>query len=153
MRVAVVGGGAAGLAAAWRLASAGKTVTLFERAAQLGGRARSEVLDECVVDTGAQLFGSGFSTMFRIAREVGAGGMLVPSPGRDALYRNGRAHPIAYGSLTSMMTSSALPAALKLRLATRYVPVLIKNGERLNASDPLASRGDVLVGDSVAGGG
>jgi protoporphyrinogen oxidase len=39
MRVAVIGGGYAGLAAAYRLAHAGARVSLFERSAQLGGLA------------------------------------------------------------------------------------------------------------------
>jgi protoporphyrinogen/coproporphyrinogen III oxidase len=150
MRVAVVGAGAAGLAAAWRLANAGVAVTQFERAPVVGGRARSDELEGCVVDVGAQLFGSGFTTLFRLASEVGAGDLLVRSPGRDALYRNGRAHPIAYGSVTSMITSSALPAALKFRLATRYVPYLLKHADRLNASDLLSAGGDRLDGESVA---
>jgi protoporphyrinogen/coproporphyrinogen III oxidase len=150
MRVAVVGAGAAGLAAAWRLASGGSSVTLFERTPVVGGRARSDVVDDAIVDVGAQLFGSGFTTLFRIANEVGAGRLLVRSAGRDALYRNGRAHPIAYGSVTSMITSSALPAALKFRLGTRYVPYLLKNADRLNASDPLSAGGDALDGESVA---
>jgi squalene-associated FAD-dependent desaturase len=53
-RVAVVGGGLAGLAAGCALASSGFRVTLFERRAYLGGRASSyqhpgtgEVLDNC----------------------------------------------------------------------------------------------------------
>lgn len=37
--VVIVGGGMAGLAAAAYLARAGKTVTLFEKAVNLGGRA------------------------------------------------------------------------------------------------------------------
>ena len=41
MRVAIVGGGWAGLAAAVELADAGNSVTVIEAAKQLGGRARS----------------------------------------------------------------------------------------------------------------
>jgi protoporphyrinogen/coproporphyrinogen III oxidase len=149
-RVAVVGGGAAGLAAAWRLSSAGAQVTLYESAAQIGGRARSEVLEGCIVDTGAQLFGSGFSALFDIAREVGAQSLLVRSPGRDALYRNGRKHPITYGSISSMITSGALPTRLKMNLGARYVPFLLRNARQLDASDPVAAGGDALDTASVA---
>ncbi len=41
-RVAVVGGGLAGLAAAWRLAQAGVDVTVFEAAPRVGGRCWTE---------------------------------------------------------------------------------------------------------------
>ena len=149
-RIAVIGGGAAGLAAAWKLITSGADVTLFERAAHLGGRARSELLDNCVVDTGAQLFASGFSVLRRIAREVGAESLLLRSAGRDAVYRDGRIHPIVYGSVSSMVTSSALPALLKLKLGARYVPFLMRHARQLDASDPLAAGGDALDTGSVA---
>ena len=149
-RIAVIGGGAAGLAAAWKLVTSGADVTLFERAAHLGGRARSELLDDCVVDTGAQLFASGFSVLRRIAREVGAESLLLRSAGRDAVYRDGRIHPIVYGSVSSMVTSSALPALLKLKLGARYVPFLMRHARQLDASDPLAAGGDALDTGSVA---
>jgi oxygen-dependent protoporphyrinogen oxidase len=148
-RYAVIGGGAAGLAAAWRLASAGVSVKLFERAPQVGGRARSEVLDGCVVDTGAQLFGSGFSALRRIAREVGADSLLVRSPGRDGLFRNGRIHPITYGSVSSMVKSGALPTSLKLKLGARYVPFLLRHSRQLDANDPLSTGADALDTTSV----
>lgn len=40
-RIAVVGGGVSGLGAAWLLARGGLHVTLFERAAQAGGHAKT----------------------------------------------------------------------------------------------------------------
>lgn len=54
-RVAVVGGGWAGCAAAISLAQAGISVTLFEQARTLGGRARRVVIDGAVVDNGQHL--------------------------------------------------------------------------------------------------
>lgn len=149
MSIAVVGGGAAGLVATYRLAAAGAPVTVFERAAQVGGRARSDQLDGCIVDAGAQLFGSGFSTLFRVANEIGAGSLLIRSPGRDALFRNGRINPITYGSVASMVTSSALPTTLKLKLGARYVPLLLRHARHLDASDPLSAGGDLLDTESV----
>lgn len=148
-RIAVVGGGAAGLNAARKLNELGQRVTVFEKAAFLGGRARSEVIDGCVVDTGAQLFGSGFRALFEFADGVQARSLLVRSPGRDAVWRGGRAHAITYGNVASMVTSSALPATLKLKLATRYVPFLLRHGQ-LDPGDPCAHGGDRLEGESVA---
>jgi hydroxysqualene dehydroxylase len=54
-RVAVVGGGWAGCAAAVTLAQAGFPVSLFEQAKTLGGRARRVLLDGVVVDNGQHL--------------------------------------------------------------------------------------------------
>ena len=51
-RVAVVGGGWAGCAAAVTLAAAGVQVTLFEQAKTLGGRARRIVVDGIALDNG-----------------------------------------------------------------------------------------------------
>jgi oxygen-dependent protoporphyrinogen oxidase len=49
-----------------------------------------------------------------------------------------------------MVTSSALPATLKLKLAARYVPYLLRHASDLDAGDPLARGGDRLEGESVA---
>ena len=54
-RVAVVGGGWAGCAAAVTLAEAGVRVTLFEQAKTLGGRARRVALDGIALDNGQHL--------------------------------------------------------------------------------------------------
>ena len=148
--VAVIGGGAAGLSAGRVLADGGVAVTLFERSQTLGGRARSELLAGCIVDVGAQLFGSAFQSLFAFAETMGAQAMLVRSPGRDAVLRGGTIHPITYGSVSSMITSRALPASLKFRLATRYVPFLLRHASQLDACEPLANGGDALEGESVA---
>lgn len=149
-KVAVIGGGAAGLSAARCLLMHGMEVTVFEQSQALGGRARSDVLEGCIVDVGAQLFGSGFSSLREFAEFAYDGASpLVTSPGRDAVWRGGRVHPITYGNVASMVTSTALPATLKLKLAARYVPFLLRHSEQLNASDPLRNGGDVLDGESV----
>lgn len=150
MRIGIIGAGAAGLAAAWAAVKRGVQVTVYEKSQNVGGRARSDELDGCIVDTGAQLFGSGFSELFRLANEVGAGDLLVKAPGRDALYRNGRIHPISYGSVSSMVTSGALPLSLKLKLGAKYVPFLLRYTGLLDASDPVAAGADWLDTESVA---
>jgi phytoene dehydrogenase-like protein len=54
-RVAVVGGGLAGLVAARRLAEHGAAVDLYERSDRLGGRVGSEIHDGFVCDRGFQV--------------------------------------------------------------------------------------------------
>jgi hydroxysqualene dehydroxylase len=54
-RVAIIGGGMAGLAAAWMLASRGMPVMLFESSANLGGRARRVEYKETLLDNGQHI--------------------------------------------------------------------------------------------------
>ena len=52
MRVAVIGGGYAGMAAAVTLAQAGVAVTVYEAGSQLGGRARRVTVNGVALDNG-----------------------------------------------------------------------------------------------------
>ncbi|HEX7118441.1 MAG TPA: FAD-dependent oxidoreductase [Longimicrobiales bacterium] len=148
--VAIVGCGPAGLAAAWALAGAGARVTLYDRQPQPGGRLRTDVLDGTRADVAVQLLGSHYRETFRLAREAGAGDRLVRAPGRDALWRGGRAHTLTYGSVSSMATSSALPTALKLRLAARYLPFLQRHAGTLDVNAPVAAAVAGLDRESIA---
>jgi oxygen-dependent protoporphyrinogen oxidase len=53
-RVAVVGGGIAGVAAAWRAAEAGADVVLLESTELLGGKLRTHVVDGLTLEAGAE---------------------------------------------------------------------------------------------------
>ena len=67
--VIVVGGGLAGLSVACYLARAGKTVTLFEQASHLGGRATTQQYDEyCFNRGGHALYPGGAAT--QVLREL-----------------------------------------------------------------------------------
>jgi oxygen-dependent protoporphyrinogen oxidase len=129
---------------------AGRRVTLFEARGGLGGRMRSDELDGTIVDVAVQLLSSTYHRLRRLAQETGTAHRIVRSPGRDALWRGGRSHIIAYGSVPSMITSSALPASLKFRLATRYLPFLKREAAGLDANDPAKTGGVSLDGSSVA---
>ncbi|SDH40716.1 hydroxysqualene dehydroxylase HpnE [Propionivibrio dicarboxylicus] len=71
-RIAVVGGGWAGLAAAIELATAGAGVTLFESARQLGGRARRVVINDLPLDNGQHILLGAYRETLRLMRTVGA---------------------------------------------------------------------------------
>ena len=87
LSVAIVGGGAAGLSAARQLIEMGAQVTVFEQANVPGGRARSELIENCVVDVGAQLFGSGFTSLFDFARRRSGGAVTRAGRGLSARSR------------------------------------------------------------------
>lgn len=73
-RVHVIGAGLAGLAAATRLARAGRQVTLYEAAQQAGGRCRSYEDTElgCRIDNGNHLIVSGNAAAMAYISEIGA---------------------------------------------------------------------------------
>lgn len=70
-RVAVVGGGWAGLAAAVELCAAGRDVVLLEMAAHGGGRARSVEIGGAVYDNGQHILIGAYVQTLALMRQVG----------------------------------------------------------------------------------
>lgn len=71
LKVAVIGGGWAGCAAAVSLAGAGHAVTLLEAARVLGGRARRVEIDGRTLDNGQHILLGAYSACLGIMREIG----------------------------------------------------------------------------------
>jgi len=132
--IAVVGGGPAGLSAAWELMRAGRAVVVYERRAEAGGRMRTDEVDGVRFDSGVQLLSSSYTKLRALAEAVGVQDLLRRSPGRDAVWREGRAHPLVYGSVASMVTSTALSIGLKLKLAARYLPFLARDAAAIDVN-------------------
>ncbi len=147
--VAVVGAGPAGLAAAWRLWSAGREVRVYEGRDRPGGRLRTEQVAGVGADSVVQLLSADYTRMLELAEALGERGRLVSVPGRDAIWRDGRAHALRYGSVARMATSGALPTRLKLRLGLRYLPFLERHAAVLDLNDLTAASAE-LDGESIA---
>ena len=86
--VVIVGGGAAGLAAAFTLKKHGVIPVLLEAGDRVGGRLVGESVDGFSVDTGADFFCSSYDTTLRLCRELGL--PLVRSKMKLGWFRNGR---------------------------------------------------------------
>ncbi|MEO6407599.1 MAG: hydroxysqualene dehydroxylase HpnE [Burkholderiaceae bacterium] len=71
-RIAVIGGGWAGIAAAVQATSLGHAVDLFEMAPQLGGRARSFEVDGVEIDNGQHIAIGAYAQTLALMRRVGA---------------------------------------------------------------------------------
>ena len=70
-RIAVIGGGWAGIAAAIEATTRGHRVTLFEMAAQLGGRARKVDIDGLAVDNGQHILIGACTQTLALLRRIG----------------------------------------------------------------------------------
>lgn len=118
-RVAVVGGGLAGLVVARRLAEHGVDVTLFERRDTLGGRVRSIREDGFVFDRGFQVL---FTAYPAVRRELDlealdlrrfTAGATIAHPGRRSVLSDPRSSP---GDLTETLFNSDVPLTDVIRL-------------------------------------
>ena len=109
-RVAVVGGGWAGCAAAVQLAGAGCAVTLFEAARSLGGRARAVQVGERLLDNGQHILLGAYKDTLKLLRRVG----VEP---RSAFLRLPLQMRYPPGSGLLDFAAPRLPAPLHLALA------------------------------------
>ena len=87
-RVIIIGGGAAGLSAAYTLKKRGINAILLEANDSVGGRLAGDRVDGFSVDAGADFFCSSYDVAFRICEELGM--PLLRSKMNLGWYRNGR---------------------------------------------------------------
>lgn len=109
-RVAVVGGGIAGLAAAAFAARAGARVTLFERLSETGGRARTRLDQGFAFNMGPHALYLSGAAMASL-RELG-----IDPPGKSPetsgglAYRGGKLHALPGGAVSLLTTGLFGPA-------------------------------------------
>jgi squalene-associated FAD-dependent desaturase len=146
-RVAVVGAGWAGLAAAAELARAGRPVDVYEAARQAGGRARRVELDGGPLDNGQHILLGAYRETLRMIALVGGDEsrlllrlpLELAYPGRFAL-RAFRALPAPLHLLAGLMAAQGLSVQDKLA-AVRFITGLAVRGFRV---DPDVSVGALL---------
>ena len=116
-RLLVVGGGIAGLAAAWEAATTGADVTLVEASGRLGGKVRTEEVDGFVVEHGPDAVVAYRPAALQLAGEVGLADEIVHvGPGRNVQVRAaGQLHPLPDGM------GLVLPTRVRPFLGTRLL--------------------------------
>jgi protoporphyrinogen/coproporphyrinogen III oxidase len=115
-RVAVVGGGAAGVSAAYRLRRAGLDPVVFESDDSLGGRARTVWRDGFGFDIGAGALPSTNKHLHKLIASIGAADELVNRGAVVGVLRDGSVSRIARRKPLSFLNFDALGARSKLSL-------------------------------------
>ncbi|MDR3752086.1 MAG: protoporphyrinogen oxidase [Terracidiphilus sp.] len=119
MRTAIIGGGIAGLAAAYELekaraADAEVEYTLFESRDRLGGSLSSEIVNGAVLERGPDSFLTEKPSAIELCRELGLGPDLLPS--NDAARKT---YILVHNRLI------ALPDGLMFLVPTRLIPTAL----------------------------
>jgi len=129
-RIAVVGGGISGLAAAHRLLELGHTPVLFEKKGRLGGALWTLEQDGYQIEQGVDNFITTVPWGVELCKKLGLGETITPTDSRfrkTYVVRSGKLHPLPDGFLMFAPTRF-LPLALtpllgplgKLRCAMEY---------------------------------
>jgi len=139
-RIAIIGGGIAGLSAAWTLEKARRASSggaealeyhLYEAADRLGGVIRSEIVDGCVVEGGPDSFLTEKPAAAALCRELGIEDQLLPSNDAERktyIVVKNRLVPLPDG-LMFMVPTKLIPTALtplfswstKLQMAREFL--------------------------------
>lgn len=115
--IIVVGGGIAGLTAAYTLQKDGFDVTVLERNDVAGGRMRSERHGDFIVDRGAQFVASSYRNMRALVEELGLKSSVRRlATGRGATLRDGKFVSGNYAGFKAIMRANDLGFRSKLRL-------------------------------------
>lgn len=114
----MLGAGATGLAAAYRLAQGGHRVRLFEATDRVGGAIRTEIVDGWLIEGGPNSLLSGDPAVAQLIEEVGLGGeCLEASPGAKNRYIVRGGKPVAAPmSPPAFLATPLFSFAGKLRL-------------------------------------
>jgi squalene-associated FAD-dependent desaturase len=139
-RVAVVGGGLSGMAAALACADAGAAVTLLESKKWLGGATASFARDGLTIDTGQHVFLRCCTAYRAFLRRVGTEGqtdlqrrldiaIVAPGGGAGAIRRTGLPAPLHLG--TALLSYRFLSPGERVRAARTAIAM-----RRLDPRDP-----------------
>lgn len=129
--VAVIGGGAAGLSAAYELHQRGASFVLLDAASRLGGVIRTEVVDGFTLDAGPDALLVQKPAAIELCEELGLGPRLMSTlEPRTAYVLRDHLRPIPEASVLGIptaigpwVTSRLLSPAAKIRLAAEvFVP-------------------------------
>jgi oxygen-dependent protoporphyrinogen oxidase len=154
LRVAIVGGGISGLAAAWELRGSAD-VTLFEPV-RLGGKILTEPFEGRLVEAGPDAFITRLPDAVALCRQVGLDDLVAPAAGGTLLWHQERLRALPDGlilgvprRLAPLATSGLLSPAGMIRAAADLVLPRTDIGEDVSVRALVASRFGRQVADGL----
>lgn len=147
--IAIVGGGMAGLAAAYELTIRGVPFTLFEASDRLGGLVRTEHVDGFTIESGADSMLAQKRAALDLCRELGLAPKLLSQkdPRTAFVYHAGALHPLPSPSLLGIPGTwrglagySLLPPSARMRVALEPLVRARRSGEDESVADFFARR-------------
>ncbi|MBU4386413.1 MAG: FAD-dependent oxidoreductase [Actinobacteria bacterium] len=154
-RAVVIGGGLAGLAAAYRLDRDGWNVLLLEKEQQVGGRCRTTRDGGFQFDTGVQCFRDSYDTTLKTAVSLGLGEKFRIPPWGKGIYYRGKVACFAPRQVSPLkllpwralgikgivdVPATALPLLLNYRAYNIKLPQLWTRGDSVTAGEFLFRR-------------
>jgi len=141
-RVAVVGAGYAGMAAAVTLAKAGAAATVFEAGPVPGGRARRVTSQGIELDNGQHILVGAYAELYRLMRTVGVAASALLRVPLEIRYARGFALrrlwlPGGLGLAGGLLAARGVPMHERLA-ALRFMSTLRRSGFRLREDVPVA---------------
>lgn len=118
-RILVVGGGLAGLTAAWQAQRLGADVTLLEAGPRLGGKLHTEYVGDLLIDTGPDSFLSTKPAALQLVSELGLQDEVIntlPDGGGTFILRAGQLQPLPEGM--TLLVPADLRAIAKTTLVS-----------------------------------
>jgi len=147
-RIAVIGAGISGLAAAWTLAAAGESVVVLETAGQVGGKLRIESVAGVRVDVGAEAVLARRPEAVGLIAELGlADEQIAPLTSAALLRVGGGLHPLPQRTVLGIPADEA--AARASGALTAHALGRIAAEPNLDPLRPLSH--DISVGALVRG--
>lgn len=121
LRIGIIGGGIAGLTAAYRLARQGHRIVLWERQRQLGGQAAAFPLLGTALEYFYHHLFLSDRDIVRLLEELGLADRLIWLPSRVGFFARGRIYPLSSALDVLRLGVVPLPDRLRIGLVTFYL--------------------------------
>lgn len=126
LRIGVIGGGIAGLTAAYRFARLGHDVILWERAPRLGGQAAAFPLFDTALEYFYHHLFMSDRDIVALMEELGIGDHLVWLPSKVGFFADGKIYPLS--SATDLLRLDFIPLVDRLRIG--FVTLYLQHVKR-----------------------